>query len=235
MRECTSAFVKQKNPNKTKPKNQTVWGRCLPLSWKDRQASISGGWTWLILHWETSKKSHGAGGRVVRSAVGGTLPFEMVLNQCQKEGVGGPLQRAALDQMLRWCKSTRVCWFTPAGGGKKKNICPPVLKRQVKAELCLLVISRDCTTPSSMGCAAEAEPRARPRVCSPSEGSPASLRASVGSLDSLWCSAAGAAAFLWWAASCAQARGLYRALGGRRSSAEANDAIAFVGYNVLFG
>lgn len=56
-----------------------------------------------------SKKSHGAGGRVVRSAVGGTLPFEMVLNQCQKEGVGGPLQRAAPDQMLRWCKSARVC------------------------------------------------------------------------------------------------------------------------------
>lgn len=35
---------------------------------------------------ETSKASHGAGGSAVHSAVGGTLPFAMVLNQCQKAG-----------------------------------------------------------------------------------------------------------------------------------------------------
>lgn len=82
MRGCTSAFIKSK---------KAAWGQCLPLSWKNRQASMSGGWTWLILHWETSKESHGAGGSVVRSAVGGTLPFEMVLNHCQEEGRGrGP-------------------------------------------------------------------------------------------------------------------------------------------------
>lgn len=35
---------------------------------------------------DKSKARHGAGGSAVHSAVGGTLPFAMVLNQCQKAG-----------------------------------------------------------------------------------------------------------------------------------------------------
>lgn len=108
-------------------------------SWKNQPASISGGWTCLILRWETSKQSHGAGGRVVRSAVGGTLPFEIVLNQCQKEGVGGtadssPGPEAQLVQVRRG-----AC-FRPAA----KSV-PLSEECGVKVGLWLLVVSRDPT------------------------------------------------------------------------------------------
>lgn len=108
-------------------------------SWKNRPASISGGWTCLILRWETSKKSHGAGGRVVRSAVGGTLPFEIVLNQCQKEGVGGTADSSPGPEALLVQVRRGAC-FTPA----EKSV-PLSEECGVRAGLWLLVVSRDRT------------------------------------------------------------------------------------------
>lgn len=65
--------------------------------------------------------SHGAEGSIIRSAVGGTLPFEMVLNQCQKEGVGGTADSSPSPEPPQ-VQACRCASFTPA------EVCPSVSK-----------------------------------------------------------------------------------------------------------
>lgn len=82
--------------------------------------------------------SHGVEGSVIRSAVGGTLPFEMVLNQCQKEGVGGTADSSPSPEPLQ-VQACRCASFTP-----EKSV-PPSQKHGVKAGPRLLVACGGCT------------------------------------------------------------------------------------------
>lgn len=82
--------------------------------------------------------SHGVEGSVIRSAVGGTLPFEMVLNQCQKEGVGGTAGSSP---------SLSLCRCKPAGVPhlRQQKPIPLSQKHGVKTGPWLLVACEGCT------------------------------------------------------------------------------------------